>query len=75
MKMTLENIRQALSDKGLKVTPQRQIILEAIYTLDNHPTAEQIIEYVKETHPNVAIGTVYKVLDVLVEHGLIKSKN
>ncbi len=47
-------------------------ILEAIYELNNHPTAENIIEFIRKTHPNVAIGTVYKILETLVENGLIK---
>ena len=47
-------------------------VLEAIYQLKNHPTADNIIEFIRKTHPNIAIGTVYKVLETLVENGLIK---
>lgn len=72
MNVLLEDIRKKLSEKGLKVTPQRIHILEAIYRLNNHPTAESIIEYVHRSNPNIATGTVYKVLDTLVEHHLIK---
>ena len=67
-----EKIRHTLSQKGLKVTPQRMVILEAMYSLNNHPTADQIIELVKKSHPNISPGTVYKVLDTLVENDLIK---
>jgi len=55
-----EKIRHKLSEKGLRVTPQRIAILETIYQLDNHPTADQIIEEVRKSHPNLAPGTVYK---------------
>ena len=72
MKFLIENIRNKFSEKGLKITPQRVVILEAIYKLNNHPTADNIIEYIRESHPNIATGTVYKVLDTLVENGLIK---
>jgi len=72
MKVLIENIRNKFSEKGLKITPQRVVILEAIYKLNNHPTADNIIEYIRESHPNIATGTVYKVLDTLVENGLIK---
>lgn len=72
MTVSIDHIRELLSDKGLKVTPQRLSILEAIYTLSNHPTADNIIEYIRKSHPNIATGTVYKVLDVLVENSLIK---
>ena len=64
--------REALQEKGLKVTPQRVAIYEAIVRLKNHPTAENIIEYIKENHPNISVGTVYKVLDSLVENSLLK---
>jgi Fur family peroxide stress response transcriptional regulator len=60
-----------LNEKGLKVTPQRIAILEAIGKLNNHPTAENIIDYIRKNHPNIATATVYKVLDVLVSSKLI----
>ena len=72
MKTSIEKIRDKISKKGLKVTPQRICILEAIYNLNNHPTADNVIEYIRETHPNIATGTVYKVLETLVENNLIK---
>ncbi|NCQ11999.1 MAG: transcriptional repressor [Bacteroidetes bacterium] len=72
MKVLIENIRNKFLEKGLKITPQRVVILEAIYKLNNHPTADNIIEYIRESHPNIATGTVYKVLETLVENGLIK---
>ena len=64
--------REQLKEKGLKVTPQRVAIYEAIVNLNNHPTAENVIEYVKANHPNISVGTVYKVLDSLVENSLLK---
>lgn len=72
MSVLIENIRNKFLEKGLKITPQRVVILEAIYELNNHPTADNIIEYVRKLHPNIAIGTVYKVLDTLVENDLVK---
>lgn len=69
--MKIEEIRDKLIEKGLKVTPQRLAILEAIIKLNNHPTAEYIIEYIRKNHPNIATATVYKVLDALVSGQLI----
>jgi len=71
-KVTTEDIRNKLTEKGLKVTPQRMAILEAIYNLKNHPTADNIIDYIKKMHPNIATGTVYKVLGALVDNRLVK---
>jgi Fur family peroxide stress response transcriptional regulator len=70
--MKIAEIRIKLIEKGLKVTPQRISILEAIIKLNNHPTAENIIDYIRNNHPNISTATVYKVLDALVANELIK---
>ena len=72
MKLSIEEIRKKLSDKGLKVTPQRLAILDAIYKVGGHPTADNIIEHIRKSNPNIASGTVYKVLDTLIENNLVK---
>lgn len=72
MKPGSDSINQKLKDAGMKVTPQRHAILEAVITLGNHPTAEQIFDYIRRKHPAIATGTVYNVLDVLVEKGLVR---
>jgi len=72
MKIEQKDLRNKFSEKGLKITPQRLVILEAVYVLNNHPAADNIIEYIRELHPNIATGTVYKVLETLVENGLIR---
>jgi len=69
--MTNQEIRDKLMDKGLKVTPQRMVVLEAIDTLHNHPAADQVIEYIRKYHPNIATGTVYKVLETLAQNKII----
>jgi Fur family peroxide stress response transcriptional regulator len=57
---------------GLKITPQRIAVLDAMKTIDGHPTADNVIEFIRRNHPHIAIGTVYKTLDVFVEKGLLK---
>jgi Fur family peroxide stress response transcriptional regulator len=70
--LKITEIRNKLIEKGLKITPQRVVILEAIIKLHNHPTADNIIDYIRNNHPNIATATVYKVLDALVVNELIK---
>jgi Fur family peroxide stress response transcriptional regulator len=70
--MKADEISYKLIERGLRVTPQRIAILYAIIKLNNHPTAENIIEYIRKNHPNISVATVYKVLDALVENGLIR---
>ena len=72
MKISNEQINQKLKDAGLKVTPQRHAILEAVYTLGNHPTADMVFDHIRGKYPGIATGTVYKVLDVMVENKLVQ---
>ncbi|MEW6196595.1 MAG: transcriptional repressor [Bacteroidota bacterium] len=70
--MNQDNHRNILIEKELKITPQRMAVLDALSRLNNHPTADNIIEFIKTNHPNIAIGTVYKTLETFVDMGIIK---
>jgi len=70
--MDKEDVIKKLTDKGLKVTPQRVVVLEAVIRLNIHPSADNVIEFIKVNHPNIATGTVYKTLETLVQRGIIK---
>ena len=70
--MNKDRIITALKDCGLKVTPQRIAVFDAVINLNNHPRAENITEFIKNNHPNIATGTVYKTLETLVQCGIIK---
>lgn len=70
--MNKERIIAALKECGLKVTPQRIAVFDAVINLNNHPTAENVIDFIKSNYPHIAIGTVYKTLETLVQCGIIK---
>ena len=53
-------------------TIQRDLVLDAVKTLGNHATAEEIYEWVKSNYPNIGKGTVYRNLNLLAESGHIK---
>jgi Fur family peroxide stress response transcriptional regulator len=63
---------EILARNDLKITPQRIAVLEVILNLDFHPSAEDIIEYIRLNFPNVPIGTVYKILDAFEKKGIIR---
>lgn len=73
LKQKTGNTDYAKSLKGaqLKITPQRLAVMDAVNNL-KHPTAEQIIDFINKSYPNIATGTVYKILETFVEKGLIK---
>jgi len=72
MKADVNKTGKLLNEKGLKITPQRLSILSTILGQKTHPSADQIIKSIRKQHPGIATGTVYKVLDTLIKHGLIK---
>jgi Fur family peroxide stress response transcriptional regulator len=69
--MNNEYIIKALMSCRLKVTPQRIAVLDAVINLKNHPTAENVIDFIKVNHPHIGTGTVYKTLETLVKNKLI----
>ena len=61
---------QALREKGYRVTPQREMIIEALAHSGKHVTAEEVFAEVQERARAVNIATVYRTLDLLVSEGL-----
>lgn len=55
---------------GYRVTPQRQLVLQAVEQLD-HATPETILAEVQRTAAGVNLSTVYRTLDVLEQVGLV----
>jgi Fe2+ or Zn2+ uptake regulation protein len=67
----LELFRQRHRNQGKRCTVQRQIILETVLELENHPTADQVHEIVKGRLPGIAKPTVYRTLEHLARMGII----
>ncbi len=55
---------------GYRVTPQRQLILEAVTELE-HATPEEIFAEVRQTASGVNVSTVYRTLELLEQIGLV----
>ncbi|CAN5293442.1 transcriptional repressor [soil metagenome] len=60
-----------LRARGYRLTPQRQLVLEAVGRL-GHATPEEIATTVHETASGVNISTVYRTLELLEELGLVQ---
>ncbi len=52
-------------------TIQGQLVLNAVRQLGNHPTADDVYNYVVQMHPNISKGTVYRNLNSLAEDGIL----
>jgi len=61
---------QALREKGYRLTPQREMVIEVLAHSGKHVTAEEVFAEVQERARAVNIATVYRTLDLLVSEGL-----
>ena len=59
-----------LRASGYRVTPQRQLVLEAVTRLE-HATPEEIFADVRQTARGVNVSTVYRTLELLEQIGLV----
>lgn len=60
---------------GLKYSRQREAILRYLRSTTSHPTAEKIYLRIREEFPKLSLGTVYRNLHLLAEHGDILRLN
>lgn len=71
-----EHFKMLLKENGLKVTTQRIVILEVLEERpQEHLTAEEIYECVKEKYPDIGLATVYRTIQLLSELNLIDKLN
>jgi Fur family transcriptional regulator, ferric uptake regulator len=62
---------ETLRRKGLKLTPQRRLIIDIIHEAHEHISAEEIIGYVQRRFTGVNKSTIYRTLDVLELAGCV----
>ncbi|MFW5687759.1 MAG: Fur family transcriptional regulator [Bacteroidota bacterium] len=68
---TVQEIAKTISESGLKVTPQRIAVIQALEKLE-HPRAEEIYREVSQHIPGLSPTTVYNTLDMLVARKIIR---
>ena len=68
----LAKLQEICRDRGIPLTNQRRLVLELVLQRSDHPTADQIYEAVRVVSPQISRRTVYRVLDNLVEWGLVR---
>jgi Fur family transcriptional regulator, ferric uptake regulator len=63
--------RERLREKGYRLTPQRELILQAVEEL-GHATPDEVLAEVRRHSTAVNASTVYRTLEVLEELGLVR---
>jgi Fur family ferric uptake transcriptional regulator/Fur family peroxide stress response transcriptional regulator len=54
---------------ALRMTPQRQAVLDVLLASHDHPTATEVYDRVRRVHPGIGAATVYRTLALLVDSG------
>jgi Fur family ferric uptake transcriptional regulator len=56
---------------NMRLTTQRQIILEELGKVKSHPTANEVYDMVRKRLPRIGLGTVYRNLELMADSGVI----
>lgn len=64
--------REFISQKGLKSTRQRDLILDAFLSSDRHLSIEELYLKLRAKHPSIGYATVYRTLKLFAESGIAR---
>ena len=73
MKTKEEIFKNYVRQKGLKFTPERQLVLKYVFEIHNHFEAEDLLIKIRENGDRVSKGTIYRTLPLLVDCNLIRT--
>jgi Fur family ferric uptake transcriptional regulator len=61
-----------LRERGLRWTPQRQVVVDVLRETRGHVTGAEILSRCRARQPGTTPSTVYRTLDVLEQIGLVR---
>ena len=64
-------LTKSLSERGIRLTRQRRVILRVMDAAEQHLDVDQILERAQEIDSGVHLVTVYRTIELLKKHGLI----
>jgi len=71
----MRRFEQALKERGLKSTSQRDDIARVFFGAEGHLSVEELYAGVKKVNPRVGYATVYRTLRLLKECGLAAERH
>ena len=67
----MEIFEDLLKKDGLKVTAQRLLVAEKIFSLHSHFTAESLSDMFKDKRDEISKATIYRILSIMVKANLL----
>lgn len=74
MAITPNSFRAELNNKGWRLTPQREKILQVFQTLPqgNHLSADDLYRFLTQRREEISLSTVYRTLKVMARMGILR---
>jgi len=72
--ISVADLRLLLEEQGIRPTRHRESIFHTLANSKSHPTAEELMDMVREHDPEISQATIYNTLDMLVDCGLIRRR-
>ncbi|MBE7413314.1 MAG: transcriptional repressor [Leptospiraceae bacterium] len=60
-----------LKKKGLKITTQRMLVAEKIFSVHSHFTADSLLDLLKDRRSEISKATIYRIISIMVEANLL----
>ena len=67
----IEEMRSALIQRGVSITPKRDKVLEILASSNDHPNVGDLHAEVQRWHPSTSLATVYNTIELLKETGQV----
>ena len=67
----LGEMKAALGERGVAITPRRERLLDVLLASDRHPSVSEIHEGVKRYYPGTSLATIYNTIELLKETGQV----
>ena len=71
LQIRLSEMKAALSERGVAMTPRRKQLLEVLLASDRHPSVSEIHEGVKRYFPGTSLATIYNTIELLKDTGQV----
>jgi Fur family peroxide stress response transcriptional regulator len=67
-----DEIIEAFRRNGLRATPQRIAIAHFVLNSKDHPTAEQVFDFINRAYPSISFSTVYNTLNSMRDVNMVQ---
>jgi len=67
-----EKFMAFLAHKNLRITAQRETIVDVVFGTEKHFTAEELLDWSRQRDQTISRATVYRTLPLLTESGLVR---